>query len=467
MIGGGSSRVRIPEPIRNGRPLTDRLDITRRFALPAISLLLLLLATPVASAQGTVEGFGGEKGPYSQNTVVVATDSGRSLVRVPDGDTPMATAKRISVRSGVRYVKPNYLARLSGEYDNWTPNDPGRGTTPGGWQRLQWNFDSRWGIDVLPAWRRMRELKKTGGRGAVVAVIDTGVAYENRGRYRRSPDLRGVRVTAPYDFLGRDKHPNDSNGHGTHVASTIFEATDNGLGVTGIAYKARMMPLRALNSKGYGSEITVARAIRYAAKRNVDVINLSVEFDVRLSAKDLPDIVSAMRFARERGSLVVAAAGNQGSSRIAFPARSKYALAVGATTVSGCLAEYSDYGKGLNLVAPGGGADTLNIDASASSTDRVNCDIGHPAAPIYQMTFSGGLRRFFIPGNYQGTSMAAPHVSGVAALLAASGLLGVRPGPDALQSRLEASSTDLGVPGFDDRYGFGLVNAAGALGIPR
>jgi serine protease len=390
-----------------------------------------------------------------------------AVVSVRRGESLKRAAKKLAVRPGVRFVKPNFLARISADTSadaNWVPNDPGRGTTEGGWQKSQWNFRGKWGINVLPAWRKLRSLQRSGGRGAVVAVIDTGVAFENRGRYRRSPDLRGVKIRGAHDFLDHDRHPNDRNGHGTHVASTIFEQTDNKLALTGIAYGATLMPIRALDSEGFGDEVTVARAIRYAANRGADVINLSVEFEVKLSAADLPGVVSAMRYARQKGSLVVAAAGNQEARRVAFPARSGYALAVGATTISGCRADYSDYGRGLDLVAPGGGPDTFDIDPTPGSTDLTNCRVTHPSRSIFQMTFVKSLRDFMLPKNYEGTSMAAPHVSGVAALVIASGVLGPDPAPVALQQRLEQTARDLGAPGRDTRYGSGLVNAAAAVG---
>jgi len=432
--------------------------------IAVLAAITIPLAAASVAGAATVDGFAGTKGPYSTKSVVVTTAEGRTLKRVPSGETPAAVAERVAQQPGVKHVKPNYLARVSGEFDNWVPNDPGSGSTPGDWQKLQWNFVGKWGVNALPAWRKLRELHRSGGRGARIAIVDTGVAYENRGRYRRSPDLRGVKISSPHDFLGRDKHPDDSNGHGTHVASTIFERTDNGVAVTGLAYGATLIPVRALNANGYGDELTVARAIRYAANRRANVINLSVEFDVRLSASDLPAIVSAMRYARAKGSLVVAAAGNQEANRVAYPARSNYALAVGATTVNGCLADYSDYGRGIDLVAPGGGADTFDVDRTAGSTDLTNCKVTNPALPIFQMTFVKNLRRFFLPDFYQGTSMAAPHVSGTAALVVASGILGKRPTPLALQKHLEATATDLGAPGYDVHYGNGLVNAANAVG---
>lgn len=444
-----------------------------------------------AAAAGGVGGFPADS--YSSNGLIVGLDRSTSVsegrdsispvagaaigaagprslrVRVEEGHSLAATARAIAKRPGVSFVKPDYLARISEDppATPWLPNDPGGGTTAGGWQRLQWNFTGRWGVDVLPAWRKLRAIKRSGGRGAVVAVIDTGVAFESRGKYRGSPDLRGVRVKSPRDFLARSSHPYDRNGHGTHVASTIFAQTNDGIGVTGLAYGATMIPIRALNSRGYGNESVVARAIRYAADRRADVINLSVEFDVRLSAADLPLIVSAMRYAKRKGSLIVAAAGNQSVGKVAYPARSGYALAVGATTASGCLAGYSDHGRGLDLVAPGGGSDSLEFDSSDPITDRENCKASNPALPIYQVTFVDNLRRFFLPGTYQGTSMAAPHVSGVAALVIASGIIGRRPGPAALQKHLESTAVDLGAAGLDSRYGHGLINAADAVGAPR
>jgi serine protease len=447
----------------------------------------MLVAAQNAAAAGHVRGFDAPPSSYSQSTLVVGFDANTSasagsasiatagagavepggprsaVVRV-DGDQSLKTAAaKLAAEPGVSFVKPNYLARISADA-NWVPNDPGKGTTAGGWQDLQWNFTSQYGINVLPAWRKLRELNRSGGRGAVVAVVDTGVAFERHGRFRQSPDLAGVKIKGAHDFLDHDNFPDDRNGHGTHVASTIFEQTDNGIAVTGIAYGATLMPIRALNARGLGDEATVARAIRYAADRGADVINLSVEFDVELNASNLPVIQSAMRYARKKGSLVVAAAGNQEANRVAFPARSTYALAVGATTVSGCLADYSDYGSGLDLVAPGGGGDTFDLDTTPGSTDTANCKVTHPELPIYQMTFLNNVKRFSLPNIYQGTSMASPHVSGTAALVIASGIIGKNPSPARLQEQLQDTATDIGAPGYDRHYGNGIVNAAAAVG---
>lgn len=425
---------------------------------------------PAQSAGSIVVGFDrgvsadeGADSLRSAGTASVETGGPRSaVVQLRDGESPAAAARRIAKRPGVKFVKPNYLAHASAEFN---PNDPGRGVA-GDWRGLQWNFVGTWGVNVEPAWDQLRAIGADGGRGAIVAIIDTGVAYETIGPYRRSPDLAGVQILRPWDFIDHDKHANDKNGHGTHVASTIAEQTDNGIGVTGLAYGATLMPLRALDGAGLGDEMTVAKAIRFAAKHGADVINLSVEFDVRLGARQLPTIISAMRYARKMGTLVVAAAGNQAARRVAYPARYNFALAVGATTIRGCLAEYSDSGADLDIVAPGGGADSGIVDLRAGSTDRDNCSFGGTAATIYQMTFGRSLKNFGLISGYQGTSMATPHVTAAAAMLVASGLLGPDPTPAMLTDRLTATTKDLGYPGFDSRYGFGLLDIGAALTRP-
>jgi serine protease len=187
------------------------------------------------------------------------------------------------------------------------------------------------------------------------------------------------------------------------------------------------------------------------------VINLSLEFSSNVTAADIPELLEALRYARRRGVLVVAAAGNEAHTAVAYPARAPNVVAVGATTEHGCLADYSNDGSGLTLVAPGGGAD-------ASLAGDPNC---HPESPpgrdVYQVTFTGASpRRFGMPGGYEGTSMAAPHVSATAALIIASGVLGRHPTPAQIVARLRATARKLGGGGDEALYGAGLVDAAAA-----
>ena len=201
---------------------------------------------------------------------------------------------------------PNYVARAS-----FSPNDPG-------W-RLQWNLRDRFGIEMPSAWDTARR-RAPGGRGATVAVLDTGVAYRRTRRFRRAPDLRYF--ARGYDFVSRDHRPDDENGHGTHVAGTIAQTTNNRRGAAGIAYRARIMPVRVLDSEGEGDAGTIARALRWAARRRPDVINLSLEFGPGIRAADVPDVMSALRYAHRRGVTVVGAGGNSGEeNEVSLPAR--------------------------------------------------------------------------------------------------------------------------------------------------
>jgi serine protease len=376
------------------------------------------------------------------------------VVSLPRGVSVATALGRLRRERSVAWAVPDYVARAAGGI---IPDDPGTNHTPGGWRELQWNFAGEFGVNAPEAWANVAAAGAPGGRGVTVAVLDTGVAYANRGPFRRSPDFTAHQFVRGYDFVAGDPFPNDRNGHGTFVASTIAEATNNGRGLTGLAFGARLMPVRVLDSQGEGEASTIAQGVFYAVHHGAQVINLSLEFSPGVTASDIPELIEALRYAHRRGVLVVAAAGNEGHTAIAFPAHAPTVVSVGATTEHGCLAGYSNDGTGLTLVAPGGGAD-------ASLPGDPNCRTDVPSGrDIFQVTFSGNSPRLFgVPTGYEGTSMAAPHVSATAALVIASGVLGPHPTPAQIVARLRATARKLGGPGDQSLYGAGLVNAAAA-----
>jgi serine protease len=417
--------------------------------LPRTLLLAALgtaLLAPAAQAAEHVPGevvvrYEGEHGGLA-GTEVVSTAPGESVREA-------ITALRDEPR--VLSATKNVIARIA-----LVPDDPGRAGVAAGWQELQWNFAGPFGVNAPAAWDNLEAVGRPGGAGVVVAVLDTGVAYADRGRFLRSPDLRGDRFVPGYDFVEHDRFPHDLNGHGTHVASTIAENVDNHVGVTGLAYGAKIMPVRVLDRNGEGDSVSIAKGIRFAVNHGAQVLNLSFEFGEAVRARQIPNILDALRFAAKRGALVVGAAGNEAAQAVAYPARAQDVLSVGATTEHGCVAEYSNTGPQLDLSAPGGGPD-------ADVQDDASCRPLEPAGgDIIQMTFTRNVRTFGLPGRYMGTSMAAPHVSATAALVIASGVLGADPTPRAVSQRLLATARDLGLPGADNRYGAGLVDAAAA-----
>jgi serine protease len=443
---------------RHRKPPTATLS-----AALALALGGLLLGTPAALASPPAVAASRDFAPHQLVVKFSGDRFGRAL-RLPAGVGVRAAAAALRRSPAVAYAAPNYIATASAQAGvAEVPDDPGNlggaPQPPGAWVSRQWNFlpwegigsaalpVSAGGIDVVGAWGNLAAAGRPGGMGVTVAVLDTGVAYRALGsRFRRSPDFASAQFLDGYDFVEGDRVPLDLNGHGTHVAGTIAERTNNGIGLTGIAFRAKLMPVRVLDRAGRGAADDIARGIRFATAQGADVINMSFNF---ACGRAVPVVDEALREAYRRGAVTVASVGNLGSEGcVSPPATGPHAIGVGGTTEGGCLGDYSLAGQDVDLLAPGGGAPAPGC-ASVST------------GPIYQVTLKGrNPRRFGEPGRYIGTSMAAAHVSGVAALTIASGVAGKRPTPDRVLRRLRATARDLGQPAT--RQGAGLIDAGGA-----
>lgn len=415
------------------------------------------VASPVADIRG---GTGLAVTPAATSAAVPA----EQLLRLPAGRSVAAAVAAVRRVPGITYAVPDYLAHAAAA--PWYPNDPGHAHRSGGWVRMQWNFLAAAGVNAPQAWANLIADGRAGARGVTVAILDSGVAFQHWRSFRESPDFAGTRFVAPCDLVagklahGRctDSHPLDRDGHGTFVASTVAEATNNGKGLTGLAYHASIMPVRVLNAFGAGDSAAVAAGIRYAVRHGARVINLSLQFGEGLTATDIPNVMAALRYANSHHVVVVAAAGNDGSTRrVALPARAPTVISVGATTRDRCLAYYSDSGQGLDLVSPGGGDD-------ASLRHEPDCHPNRNLPSVYQMTFTrqGHPTNFGLPGGWFGTSMAAPEVSAAAAMVIASGVIGQRPTPSAVLGRLEQTAVPLGGSVPNRYYGYGLLNIGAA-----
>ncbi len=422
-------------------------------------------ATGVGPARGFVPG---------QLLVKFAGAAAARTVALPAriGVREAAAAMRANPR--VEYAAPNYIATSSDSPEEPVaviPNDPGPISgppgPPGGWVLKQWNFLpsegaatpllplSPGGIDAVGAWKHLEEAGHPGAAGITVAVLDTGIAYRAKGKdFRRSPDFSAGQFVKGYDFVDDDQLPLDENGHGTHVAGTIAEKTNNGIGLTGLAYRAKLMPVRVLDKHGRGRADDIARGIRFAVANGADVINMSFNFGCD---REVPGVDEALRQAYRRGVITVASIGNLGSETcVAPPATGPHVIGVGGSTEGGCLGNYSLSGKGVDVIAPGGGFPIAGCPSVL-------------ADPIYQVTLKDGSARHFAePSDYVGTSMAAAHVSGLAAMILASGTIDPKAKKKgkvaAVTQRLRQTARDLGLP--STRQGAGLVDAAKATEPP-
>jgi len=327
---------------------------------------------------------------------------------VIDADDPISAA--IEYRARGIYAEPD-LKRSTGA----TPTGLAGGDDP--FASMQWNFEFI-GYDADQA----------SGAGATVAVVDTGVS--TRG------DDTPLRMETGWDFVMGEPGAEDLNGHGTHVAGTIAQATNNGVGVAGLAPDATILPVRVLDEDGSGWASDVALGIVYAVDEGADVINLSLGSDEPSRAER-----AAIRYARNHEVLVVAAAGNSGD-RTGFPAAYPYAVAVAATGADGRATSYSNVGA-TELAAPGGDL-SADIDGNGFGDG------------ILQETFVDGEWGYWF---FQGTSMATPHVAGAAALLIGQGM-----SPLEAREALADTAADYGKEGKDARYGYGIIDLEAALG---
>jgi len=368
----------------------------------------------------------------------------RVLAQLEPGVSVAEAVDRFAAMPVVAWAEPNGLVWVE-QAATFAPNDT--------FYRFQWNLkqvgaERTWGI-------------QKGVSTVAVAVLDTGVAFEDytdprTGQvFRKAPDWGDTRFVPGYDFFNDDAHPNDDRNHGTHVASTIAEGTNNALGLAGLAFGCAIMPVKVLGANGVGTFFALADGIDYAitytenGQRPVKVINLSLS-----SSGFNQTVKSAIDRAVAAGVLVVAAAGNNGASSVNFPADQANVVGVGALNAAKQKAWYSNTGPELDLVAPGGDCDR---DDDGDGTG--DC--------VYQQTLrsssvQAGRYDDFGYFGLQGTSMATPHVSAAAALLFSQGFTDVA----SVRAALEKTAERLGgapAGGRNDTFGYGLIQPAAAL----
>ncbi len=355
--------------------------------------------------------------PHGTSVLSISKRGQFMRLRIPRNRTVEEMVAVYSRNPNVEYAEPNYIAHAF-----WVPDDP--------LYYYQWHLDKvdYGGINMEEAWELLGE-PGTPGAGVVVAVIDTGVAYEDYGRYKLAPDLANTSFEPGYDFVNNDSHPNDDNSHGTHVAGTVAQSTNNSLGVAGVAFNTSIMPVKVLDRNGSGTYDNVANGIYFAADNGANIINMSLG-----GASWSTTLEDAVAYAYENGVTIVCASGNDGSATtVSYPAAyDAYCIAVGATRYDEAVAYYSNGGPSLDLTAPGG---DITVDQN---------DDGY-ADGVLQQTFGDNPTDWGY-WFYQGTSMAAPHVSGVAALLIANA---VAITPDEVREALQSTAEDKGAAGWD------------------
>lgn len=302
-------------------------------------------------------------------------------------------------------------------------------------------LNNSWGVKRIGAGDVHASTTPNTGAGIKIGIIDSGINYTH-------PDLDGV-YAGGYDFVQNDNDPMDVYGHGTHVAGTAC-AEDNSFGVVGVAPNCALYALRVLNDDGVGSWSKIIAAMDWAVANDLQVVNLSLG-----SAKN-PGMAVKMAFdnAEAAGLVIAAAAGNSGNATgrgnsIIYPAKFTSVIAVGATDSADKRASFSSTGSELELVAPGVSVLSTWSDSTSASNPQPIC-----VDSVCYYKYGSG------------TSMASPHVAGVAALVLASGIVDINGNGrvnDEVRQKMNTTAEDLWMPGRDAQYGYGLVNASAAV----
>lgn len=384
---------------------------------------------------------------YANDHILIKTDSKETVesyglriikehyfnwfsVEVPKGKDIISFIEEVKKMKGVKEATLDYIFKAL-----WSPNDS--------FYQYQWNL---WKFTNLEkAW----DLIGGGSEDVIIGLLDTGCSFElfpvpsyekhkvNGNTYRIYPDYNPTTFLRGRDFVNNDYHPNDDNGHGTHISGTIAEATDNLIGLAGIAFNVKIVPIKVLDYDGMGELSKIADGIIWATdSANVNIINISLGATGSNSY-----LYEAIIYAYSKNVVIVGASGNDGEEGVYFPARYNEVLAVGAYNINGQRASYSNYGYELDVVGPGGGA-TNNNDF------------------IYQEVFMpfinyDTLAKLDIYGyfGFVGTSMATPHISALSALMLSMN-------PDLknyeLLNIIIENCNDISPSGWDKYTGYGI-----------
>ena len=359
---------------------------------------------------------------------------------IPAGEDPVAAAARLRREPGVLYAEPDPIVRAS-----WRPNDS--------FYNLQWNFEK---INMERAW----DINRGGSSKVTVAILDTGVAYLTQGAFAQAPDLASTRFVAGYDFIWADDQPVDTDGHGTHIAGTIAQVTDNQAGAAGMAFNVGIMPVKVLDTEWdeqNGAPFTatlsvVAQGVRWAADHGAKVINMSLGADSGSSTLE-----NALRHAVGQGAFVAIAAGNTGDDDNSAEWPASYAksiegvMSVAAVDYNLQRAPYSTHRDYVEIAAPGG-----DNRADVNSDTRPDGILQQSFDPDFQ---EQGIFNRFAYMFYQGTSMSTAHVSSLAALLMDQGVTA----PAAVEAAVKRFAAQTPAGGRNDDIGYGVIDPRATL----